>query len=182
MRERFQELLELLTESAAENGLYNEALDSLGDQFFGQLRMVPAGSFAFPGGLDQLDLDTVVENRAHPLCRIVDDGPGAAIEFPGHSVGGPSRIASALRFIGGVRRFVVRALPDELNSQAKIVLVRRLVREGLLAIVADPAPHSSFSADGMASGADELSESPTVVWETPEPARQVHEPATNGQN
>ncbi|HJT78220.1 MAG TPA: hypothetical protein VJ739_13535, partial [Gemmataceae bacterium] len=66
-------------------------------------------------------------------------------------VAGPVRIAAALRFIARSERFPARALP-ELGDDAKLVLARRLVREGLLTILgappqaARPAPANGTAA------------------------------------
>ncbi|MGE5192325.1 MAG: cupin domain-containing protein, partial [Deltaproteobacteria bacterium] len=171
LRQHFQDLLDRLVENAAGNDLFDKALESLGNQFFHQLPMLPGSRFAPPADLDQFTLETVLENRAYPLCRVVDDDSGVAIEFPGNRVGGPQRIAPALRFVAGVRRFVVRALPDDLNPQAKLVLARRLVREGLLTVVEEPAQIVNRTSDNAVSLPEDASTAPTVVWETLEPAR-----------
>jgi hypothetical protein len=49
-------------------------------------------------------------------------------------VQGPAVIEPALRFMTEADAFPVRALPDALTEQSKVVLVRRLMREGLLTI------------------------------------------------
>jgi hypothetical protein len=54
-------------------------------------------------------------------------------------VRGPASIESALRFIAAAEAFQVRELPDALTDQSKLVLVRRLVREGLLRILSSAA-------------------------------------------
>lgn len=56
------------------------------------------------------------------------------IRFPGNSVSGPAAIAPALHFISRAERFLVRDLPDQLSDDSKILLTKRLVREGLIAL------------------------------------------------
>lgn len=130
--ERFRELLGILLNEARAD----QAVRQIGDQFFAGLPMLPGGYFAPPPSEGAIDLDTVLEKSTGALCRVVEDGAWVAIEFPGGRIGGPLKIASALRFVAGAERFPVRTLPDDLGSEAKLVLARRLVREHLLR----PAP------------------------------------------
>ena len=134
LRDRFRQILEVLTEGAhAET-----ALRRLGDRFFGQLQVLPDDrSVAFGEG-DPVTLDTVLRRRPGTICRVVRDGEWVVIQFPGGQVGGPSRIASALDFVASADRFPVRALPDDLGAESKLVLARRLLREKLLEIMTRP--------------------------------------------
>jgi hypothetical protein len=68
------------------------------------------------------------------VCWIARAGDTVSIQFPGNEVRGPASIESALRFMVAAEGFQVRALPDSLMDQSKLVLVRRLVHEGLLTI------------------------------------------------
>jgi hypothetical protein len=137
LKERFKHLLASLSGSDCDR-LFDEATGSLADQFFGQLPMLPGTQFSSPVDLEQVRLDTMLERHPQAICRVVERNGGVAIEFPGNRVGGPPRIASALRFVADTVCFAVQDLPDDLNVQAKVVLARRLVREGLLAPVAQP--------------------------------------------
>src|SRR5262249_41294677 len=124
----------------AADDVLNGALCTLGDQFFSEMQMLPGTQFDAPDSLDRISDETVLENTAAGLCRIVTGEAGTAIEFPGNRVGGPHRITAALEFVAGATRFAVRDMSDDLNTQAKLVLVRRLVREGLLAVVVPDTP------------------------------------------
>ncbi|HEV3021175.1 MAG TPA: hypothetical protein VGX76_01860 [Pirellulales bacterium] len=146
LKRSFRQLLQSLADESRCDRLLDSALGSLGDQFFEQLNMLPADHFARQDRLGPLTLESVVENRAAHLCRVVENENGAAIEFPGNRIGGPPRIAPALRFVAEATRFAVRELPDVLKDDAKIVLVRRLVREGLL------APVEAMSGTGATGG------------------------------
>lgn len=129
VKERFQELLHLLAGTSA-----GDACRRLGDHFFGQLQPLPNASFVPADESVRLDLDTVLEKSPGAICRVIREGNWVAIEFPGNRVGGPLKVASALHFIAGSTRFPIRALPDDLSGDAKLVLARRLVREGLLRV------------------------------------------------
>jgi ribosomal protein L16 Arg81 hydroxylase len=134
--QRFQELLRALEQAARPE----DAARRLGDQFFDELAMLPAATFVPPEGVERMSLDTLLARRPGAICRVLVDGEGAVIEFPGGRLGGPARIAAALHFVAGTERFPVRDLPDGLGDDAKLVLARRLVREGLLSVVREPGP------------------------------------------
>jgi hypothetical protein len=142
LKARFQLLVEKLT-SAAADGLYEQALDSLGGQFFREMSMLPCGHFRGSGNCEEIGLDTVLERKPSTICRVLRNGQGVAIEFPGNRVAGPHRIEPALRFIAEQTRFTSRELPGELTGDARLVLVRRLVREGLLNVAATSASNEA---------------------------------------
>ncbi len=79
---------------------------------------------------------TEVERRLGWRTRIIRDDTRVSIEFGTRSVSAPLSVASALEFVSTHRRFRVDDLPDGLSQQSKIVLVRRLIHEGLLKIAA----------------------------------------------
>lgn len=84
--------------------------------------------------VDDLALDTVV-TRAEGALHHVSAGPGQAaiLQYTGGKIVGPAKIAPALRYIAAQRGpFTVGSLPDSLGAGEKVVLVRRLVHEGLL--------------------------------------------------
>lgn len=132
LKQQFENLLAMLSDSAQGDQLFDEAVRSLANQFYGQMSMLPGTQFSSQVDLDQVGLETVLEKHRQAICRVLENDEGVAIEFPGNRVSGPPRIASALRFIASTPCFAVRDLPDELNAQAKVVLARRLIREGLL--------------------------------------------------
>lgn len=76
-------------------------------------------------------LSTLVRHRVGPGCEVSMDGSLATIRFAGNSVSGPASIEPALRFISATHRFKAMDIPG-LSDQSKLVLVRRLVSEGLL--------------------------------------------------
>ena len=130
VEERFRELLGELAGAASTV----DAVRGLADEFFGQLPALPGGHFLPPADVEAIDLDTVMEKVPGAVCRVVRDGGWVAIEFPGGKVGGPLKILSALRFVAAAGAFPVRALPDDLGDESKLVLARRLVRERLLTV------------------------------------------------
>jgi JmjC domain len=168
-KERIQELIEQLADAASRNDVCDEAWHSLGDQFFGQMKMLPGSRFAAGLAAHPIDLQTVMENDAYPLCRVVEDKAEAAIEFPGNRVAGPRRIAPALRYVAGARRFAVGSIPSDLSDKAKIVLTRRLVREGLLTIAPDSNSLPSQNQGVLPNNLDGEIASESI-WDDPETA------------
>lgn len=132
--ERFRQSLAALVEKAsAEN-----AMRQLGDAFFGQMAVLPDGHFAAVPQEESIDLDTVLEKSPGTICRVGQEGSWVVLSFPGGQVGGPLKIASALRFVAKMNHFSVRELPDDLGGEAKLVLARRLLRERVVTVAHPP--------------------------------------------
>lgn len=109
-----------------------EAMSALEAHFIDGVEPPLDGSFARAGRESGLGLESRVTRRPGMSCQVTMKDGVSSIRFPGNSVSGPFLIDPALRYISGARRFRVKDLPDSLDAKAKIVLVRRLVREGLL--------------------------------------------------
>lgn len=124
-----------LLASVAARARPTEAVDLLADRFFmSELPAIPAGSFLSQE--DEVTTETVVTKSSSMVCRIHEQGDAIGIQFAGNEIRGPAKIGAALRFIASTKqRFSVRDVPGELSENAKLILVRRLVREGLLTIV-----------------------------------------------
>jgi len=184
MKQHFQKLLERLAHNASRDDFFEYALDSLGDQFFNQLTMLPGNHFISRADLEQIDLETVLEKPPHTICRVVQSAQDVVIEFPGNRVAGPHQIASALRFVLEATRFAVRELPDALNARSKVVLARRLVREGLLTLVTQPqrvvpaAPAEQPIVSGIPSAPDANPDTRSRMadWETLEMTQPLQQP------
>jgi bifunctional lysine-specific demethylase and histidyl-hydroxylase NO66 len=83
---------------------------------------------------EDLGPSSVLSHREGVLCRTLE-GPGhAGIQYSGGKIVGPAKIAPALRYIAANRRFSASSLPGGLNDRERLVLLRRLVRDGLLAV------------------------------------------------
>lgn len=151
LKATFRNLLSTLADGPDTDILFEQALDALGTQFFGELKMLPGTQFSAPDA-GSFSADTVLERSPLMICRVVEDARGVAIEFPGNRVTGPTRIGPALRFVAGAARFAVRDLPGEFSAESKITLAGRLVHEGLLTVVSttfpDLYPQETDDADG----------------------------------
>jgi hypothetical protein len=153
VQQKCQELLETLARAAD----VEDAARRLGDEFFGELAMLPGGHFVSPEGGESVGLDTLLARSPGTICRVLEDGEGVLVQFPGGHVGGPARVAAALRFVAGTEHFPVRALPG-LGDDARLVLARRLVREGLLTVVQEPGLAAGRPPGANGTGARSVKE------------------------
>jgi ribosomal protein L16 Arg81 hydroxylase len=111
------------------------ASDRLKVRLIERLRPLPSGHLRSLDQVDDVTTDTRVVKRAFMPCHVTSEGSRAAIVFPGNRMTGPAAIAPALRFIADSREpFAVRALPEALSDDGKVVLVKRAIREGLLQV------------------------------------------------
>ena len=96
-------------------------------------RPVLGGQLSQLRALESLDVDTVVERRA----TVLFDFEGATLSFEGKDLTFPDEAAEDLAFVAqSDEPFTPADLPGELNDEGRLVLVRRLVREGFLVISA----------------------------------------------
>ncbi|MCP9487316.1 MAG: cupin domain-containing protein [Gaiellaceae bacterium MAG52_C11] len=79
--------------------------------------------------LDGLDADTRLERRD----TVIADLDETTLEFEGRELRFPERLAAELEFLVAVESpFVAADLPGTLDAPGRLVLLRRLVREGFL--------------------------------------------------
>lgn len=112
--------------------LIGPSVDKLEDAFFSALDQVPDGQFAEIDQLDRIRLDTRLEHRADQICRVRSDQESASLKFIGGGVAGPVWLGPALRWIASTPSFAPADIPGDMSGDSKLVLVRRLVKEGLL--------------------------------------------------
>ena len=101
-------------------------------------RPIRADAFDQLRALDELDLETELERRDTVIADLeVDDGE-ARLSFEGRTLHLPARIAAELEYLLRVDEpFTAADLPGRLDDEGRLVLLRRLVREGLVRIRAD---------------------------------------------
>ena len=87
--------------------------------------------------LEELDLDTEVELRETALVHAAERNGSFELTFDGKQVAFPTRIQDEVCWVlGRDDPFTAADLPGELDDESRLVLIRRLVREGLLRISA----------------------------------------------
>jgi ribosomal protein L16 Arg81 hydroxylase len=84
--------------------------------------------------VSQLRLDTRVRRRSTILFGLTVADGKAELSFHGKTLRMPEFVASDLEFIGQADDFTALDLPGVLNESGRLVLIKRLLREGLLTI------------------------------------------------
>lgn len=133
LRPMVTELLQkLLAPAALESGAQR-----LGRKFIQDLETFPGDSFGQIDDIERLDLDTRVEKRPGVMAMVSKNRDSVSILFPGARVDAPPGVEDALKFVVENESFRVREIPGGFSDQSRLVLIRRLVREGLLRTVAN---------------------------------------------
>jgi hypothetical protein len=152
MGQRFHDLLRQVLDDVPFDDLRTSLLGTFTDH-----QQVPLdGHFASLDRLRSLDAHTIVRRRTGMLCSVTRDDGQAMIWFSGVPVGAPVTVEPALRFIAETERFAIRDLPDCLTEKGKGVLVRRLIREGLLAVEGGGGAHAAGALSADSAGASLL--------------------------
>lgn len=88
--------------------------------------------------LEELDLDTLLERRRTVIAHLSVDEDAARLVFEGRELSLPAFVAADLvHILETDEAFRAQDLPGSLDDSGRLVLVRRLVREGLLRIRPD---------------------------------------------
>jgi hypothetical protein len=98
-------------------------------------RPVLDGQLSQLRALDALTVATLVERRPSTLAATADEGDAVALVFHGKRLLLPARLGEEAAFLAEVDApFAAADLPGSLDDAGRLVLVRRLVREGFLRI------------------------------------------------
>ena len=86
--------------------------------------------------LEQLDGTTALERRETVIADLDEDGEGLVLVFEGKEIRVPAHAGAELRAcFAAEQSFRADDLPGELDGDGRLVLVRRLAREGFLRVV-----------------------------------------------
>jgi ribosomal protein L16 Arg81 hydroxylase len=118
----------------AERADLEAAARALLERRFAGIVHPPDGQFAALARARELRPESRVSRRSGIPCAAGRAGDKAFIRIASNRVQGPAAILPALEFIAARRRFRVAELPGGLSDGSKVVLVRRLLEEGLLRI------------------------------------------------
>ena len=130
-----EELLELLAERMSADDVRRRKAGRLERR----RRPVLDGQLSQLRGLERLNGSTELERRPTALAAVEADGDGLALVFHGKRVLLPARLAEEAAFLSEVDGpFAASDLPGPLDDAGRLVLIRRLVREGFLRF-RDPA-------------------------------------------
>lgn len=127
----FKELLEQISDDIQ----IEDVIDDIADDFLAKLEPLPDGHFAQIDCLENIDINSILKKRKGTICYIAKQANSVTIYFPGNHVSAPSFIEPALEFIAETEEFCINSIPGNMSAESKLVLARRLVKEGLLTIV-----------------------------------------------
>ncbi|MGV3721945.1 MAG: cupin domain-containing protein [Actinomycetota bacterium] len=111
------------------------AVDRIIDRFINTRRPITSERLFLAEGLAELRLHTPVRRRPEVLYRLRSDGERVRLTFHGKEVELPAYAAASVAYCTREQPFCAADLPEELDAPGKLVLVRRLLREGLLGYV-----------------------------------------------
>jgi ribosomal protein L16 Arg81 hydroxylase len=118
-----------------EKGDGGRALDHFADDLATTRHPLLRGQLQQILDLGQLTEDSMVGARPALVYRMVDKGEHVVVSCYGSDITMPAHAAAPLRFALETARFRVRDLPGDLDDPGKLVLIRRLIREGLVMTV-----------------------------------------------
>lgn len=124
----FAAMLRLLVENAS----FERTWDMVTRSRERALRFPADGHFEQLVRLGELTGDSVLRRRSGLTCRVEAAGNVVAVSFAGTRLQMPAAAGPALEHIRDRERFRVCDLPGRIDEPGKLVLVRRLIREGLL--------------------------------------------------
>ena len=136
-RATFRTLVETFASEAKVDGI----LDRMAEDFVRSRRPDHSGGLQELDGAPEITLDTQVAPKPDLLYLLREENEQLTILFGPSQITMPAFTAGSLRFALRGAPFAARDLPEPLDDAGKIVLVKRLIREGLLRRT-DDAPAS----------------------------------------
>jgi ribosomal protein L16 Arg81 hydroxylase len=144
-----------LAEGFARNIDPEAIFDRFAEEFIASRRPALTGCLQEIASAPEVSGETKAVVRPDFLYRLQEEGDKLAIVFGSTRITLPLHTRTAVEAALGGAPFVVRNLPGPLDEAGKIVLVRRLIKDGLLTRVGDGAfapggPRAAERANGAA--------------------------------
>jgi hypothetical protein len=133
---RAKQILQDLVQRIATGSDLEAILSRFIDQWISACPPLLTGQMHQIALLDQLRIESLVGARTDAVSRIRMDEGTASIYAFGRKISFPAHATEAVRFALKQPRFYVRDLPGDLDDEGQLVLVRRLIREGLAVVLA----------------------------------------------
>jgi bifunctional lysine-specific demethylase and histidyl-hydroxylase NO66 len=108
------------------------------DRFWSSRPPILSGQLQQLLTLEEIGEDTVMRRRPGAVCRLRQGENRLEVMLGDRVLHMPARLAPVMQVIAASERLVVGDLAGHLDPPSRLVLVRRLVREGLLESVALP--------------------------------------------
>lgn len=131
-RTQAREILQSLLERLSAKSNFEAVLDRFADQFLAACPPILTGQMAQLSDLDRLTVNSRVVARRGVVYRLQADQTSIFIDCYGRRITFPAHAREAVRFALSQPEFAVHQLPGDWDDTSKLVLVRRLIREGLL--------------------------------------------------
>ncbi|MGH9781241.1 MAG: cupin domain-containing protein, partial [Candidatus Acidiferrales bacterium] len=132
-RETLRNLLQKISSRADFDVALDASLDHFVDQFMSVCAPLLRGQMAQLEGLERLTVDSAVGARPGVITRLQANREFVTVECYGRKVIFPIQAHQAVQFALNHARFTVRDLPGDLDEAGKLAVVRRLIREGMVA-------------------------------------------------
>lgn len=127
----FRRLMQSIVERASLDDVYDEFVDT----FVNSRQPLLRGQMDQIARLPGLTLETPCGARPDLILRFIETEAGLAVRSYGHEITLPPHAAEPAKFALSCPRCRPADLPGDLDDDGKLVLVRRLVREGLLRLL-----------------------------------------------
>lgn len=127
-REQFQKLLRKVLEHAE----LDPALDHFAEDLVSTRHPLLEGQMQQIERLDELTVDDVASARPHILYHLTKDDERVSLSAYGGQISLPIHAAETLEHAVTHDGYRIGDLPGDLDDAGKLVLIRRLVREGLV--------------------------------------------------
>jgi ribosomal protein L16 Arg81 hydroxylase len=129
-----QEVFRSLLKRLATNTDCAPILDRFADRWISACPPLLNGQMEQLALLERLRIESVVGARSSAVFRLVKDGSSTSVYAFARKISFPAQAEDALRFALNHSRFSIHDLPGNLDDGGKLVLIRRLVREGLMVV------------------------------------------------
>ena len=135
-RRHAQQVFVSLLNRLATNSDCGSLLSRFGDQFISACPPLLRGQMDQIELLNKISIGSVVGARSGSVFRIERGVGSTTVHAFARKLTFPAYVEAALQFALNEPRFSVRDLEGNLDDHGKLVLVRRLVREGLMVVLA----------------------------------------------
>ncbi|MGH9710018.1 MAG: hypothetical protein ACRD37_05695, partial [Candidatus Acidiferrales bacterium] len=132
-RETLRNLLQKISVKPDFDAALDESLDHFVDEFMSVCPPLLRGQMAQVAALDRLTINSVVGARLGVISRVQTNAESMTVECYGRKVTFPSHAHETVQFALNHAKFTARDLPGDLDEAGKLAVVRRLIREGVVA-------------------------------------------------
>lgn len=141
--DRFEEMIRIIST----DNYVRRAIEELADELLHQQRSTADQRLRDIEASAAISLRTLLCRNQGVVVQLNCRNERASLAFHGKEVSMPLAVAPALRFMVDRTTFCAAQLPGDLDDESKLVLVRRLVREGLLTLRREESTRGSITSE-----------------------------------